>query len=102
MGRVIINIWRVARQELKLTNYGLEEIVFHYFGIREPVFHNWQLTQWFNKGGDGQQLVISYYIRRIFYLEKVLEELETIPRTAEATRLFGCEFESIVSIADTH
>ncbi len=30
-GRVILNIWRLAKHEFRLTNYDLENIVFHLF-----------------------------------------------------------------------
>ncbi len=44
IGRVVLNLWRSAKNELKLTNYDLENVVFHMLKIREPVFDNWTLT----------------------------------------------------------
>ena len=43
-GRVLINIWRVARSELRLTSYDLENVVFNMFSKREPHFSNTVLS----------------------------------------------------------
>lgn len=44
-GRVILNVWRQAKHELKLTNYDIENVILHLFKIRESVFDNSTLTK---------------------------------------------------------
>ena len=52
-----MNIWRIARHELKMTNYDLEEVTNFLFGLREPVFSQWELTKLFNDGGSRRAFV---------------------------------------------
>ncbi|KRX00969.1 Ribonuclease H-like domain [Pseudocohnilembus persalinus] len=94
-GRVVLNVWRICKSGLKLKNYDLENVILELFKNREPVFNNWTLTKLYN---DQQQkhIVLKYFIKRINYVDKIINEMGTLTQSSEQTRLFGCEFESTI------
>jgi DNA polymerase elongation subunit (family B) len=96
-GRVLINVWRIAEFELKLKNYSLESVIFHLFKKREPVFSNWTLTQWWDESRESRSRTLNYIRQRLIYTEEILNRLNTIPLTVEMTKLYGIDFDSVVS-----
>ena len=81
-GRVVLNIWRIARFELKLTNYDIENVIFALFKKREPAFANWTLSNWYlinyllinntkryNESLDSRPRVFRYFLKRNQYCE---------------------------------
>ncbi len=59
----------MARFELRLTNYDLENVIFNLLKKREPCFHNWTLTNWFNESNDSKSRVLRYFLRKLDYCE---------------------------------
>ena len=52
-GRIILNLWRILRQETKLAIYTFESCVAHVLQLRVPHIPCYQLAQWFTGGAAG-------------------------------------------------
>ena len=53
-GRVVLNLWRLLRSELKLRIYTFESCVAAVLQLRTPHVPAWVLAQWFSKGPGGR------------------------------------------------
>ncbi len=53
-GRIILNLWRILRQETKLAIYTFESCVAHVLQLRVPHIPCYQLAQWFTGGPAGE------------------------------------------------
>uniref|UniRef100_A0A8C5WZ88 DNA polymerase zeta catalytic subunit n=1 Tax=Laticauda laticaudata TaxID=8630 RepID=A0A8C5WZ88_LATLA len=93
VGRVILNIWRIMRHEVALTNYTFENVSFHILHQRFPLFTPRVLSDWFdNKADICRWKIIDYYISRVRGNIQLLEQVDLIGRTSEMARLFGIQF----------
>ncbi|XP_026522470.1 DNA polymerase zeta catalytic subunit [Notechis scutatus] len=93
VGRVILNIWRIMRHEVALTNYTFENVSFHILHQRFPLFTPRVLSDWFdNKADIYRWKIIDYYISRVRGNIQLLEQMDLISRTSEMARLFGIQF----------
>ncbi|CAI5758271.1 unnamed protein product [Candida verbasci] len=94
-GRHMINVWRVLRSELSLTSYSLENVTYHLLHRTLPKYSNHQLTQWL-KANQYHELfiVMSYYMKRIELILKIIAVQELITRNVEHSRLIGIDFNS--------
>ena len=54
-GRVVLNLWRILRGELKLRIYTFEACVAAVLQIRTPHVPAWGLAAWFRGGPGGAQ-----------------------------------------------
>ena len=52
-GRIVLNVWRILRSELKLNIYTFESCVAAVLQLRTPHVQPHVLTQWFNAGPAG-------------------------------------------------
>ena len=55
-GRIVLNLWRLLRSELKLRIYTFESCVAAVLQLRTPHVPAWVLAQWFNNGPAGAVL----------------------------------------------
>ncbi|XP_073432100.1 DNA polymerase zeta catalytic subunit isoform X2 [Dendrobates tinctorius] len=93
VGRVILNVWRMMRPEVALTNYTFENVVFHVLHQRFPLFTFRTLSDWFdNKSDIYRWRMIDHYMSRVLGTLQLLEHLDLIGRTSELARLFGIQF----------
>ncbi|XP_066469530.1 DNA polymerase zeta catalytic subunit isoform X1 [Tiliqua scincoides] len=93
VGRVILNVWRIMRNEVALTNYTFENVGFHILHQRFPLFTSRVLSDWFdNKADIYRWKMVDYYISRVCGNLQLLEQLDLIGRTSEMARLFGIQF----------
>lgn len=53
-GRILLNLWRVLRGELKLGSYSFESCCAAVLGLRVPRVREQQLALWFAAGGGGK------------------------------------------------
>ena len=53
-GRIVLNVWRILRSELKLNIYTFESCVAAVLQLRTPHVQPHVLTQWFNAGPAGR------------------------------------------------
>lgn len=52
-GRIVLNLWRLLRSELKLRIYTFESCVAAVLQLRTPHIPAWVLSQWFQGGPAG-------------------------------------------------
>ncbi|XP_056422313.1 DNA polymerase zeta catalytic subunit isoform X2 [Hyla sarda] len=93
VGRIILNVWRMMRPEVALTNYTFENVVFHVLHQRFPLFTFRTLSDWFDQKTDVYRWrMIDHYMSRVRGSLQLLEHLDLIGRTSELARLFGIQF----------
>ncbi|XP_061479614.1 DNA polymerase zeta catalytic subunit [Rhineura floridana] len=93
VGRVMLNIWRIMRNEVALTNYTFENVGFHILHQRFPLFTSRILSDWFdNKADIYRWKMIDYYTSRVHGNLQLLKQVDLIGRTSEMARLFGIQF----------
>ncbi|XP_025040532.2 DNA polymerase zeta catalytic subunit isoform X2 [Pelodiscus sinensis] len=93
VGRIILNLWRMMRNEVTLTNYTFENVGFHVLHQRFPLFTSRVLSDWFdNKIDIYRWKMVDHYISHVRGNLQMLEQLDLIGRTSEMARLFGIQF----------
>ncbi|XP_022100801.1 uncharacterized protein LOC110984687 isoform X2 [Acanthaster planci] len=98
-GRITLNLWRLMRHEVALTNYSFENVAFHVLHQRVPLFTYRKLSDWFDHRNPQlfRWRVIEYYSVRVRGSLKLLQQLDLIGRTSELARVFGFQFYSVLS-----
>lgn len=95
-GRNLLNVWRIIKGELKITNYSIQNITYHLLHQTLPKYLNLQLSQWFSSGNVDQLLmVLKYYQKIVSLVLKIMYIQEMIIRNVEQARLVGIDFNSI-------
>ncbi|KAG8582486.1 hypothetical protein GDO81_008073 [Engystomops pustulosus] len=93
VGRIVLNVWRMMRPEVALTNYAFENVAFHVLHQRFPLFTFRTLSDWFDHKTDIYRWrMIDHYMSRVHGTLQLLEHLDLIGRTSELARLFGIQF----------
>ncbi|KAM9316643.1 DNA polymerase zeta catalytic subunit [Gastrophryne carolinensis] len=93
VGRVVLNVWRMMKPEVALTNYTFENVAFHVLHQRFPLFTFRTLSDWFDHKSDIYRWRITdHYMNRVHGTLGLLEHLDLIGRTSELARLFGIQF----------
>lgn len=94
-GRHILNIWRLLKSELSLTNYSLENISYHLLHQTLPRYLNFQLSQWYSENNFLSLLsIFKYYMKRVQLMMKIIDIQELITKNVEQSRLIGIDFNS--------
>lgn len=95
-GRNLLNVWRVIKGELKITNYSIQNITYHLLHQTLPKYLNLQLSEWFSNGKITNLLmVLKYYQKIISLVLKIMYIQEMIIRNVEQARLVGIDFNAI-------
>ncbi|XP_075718396.1 DNA polymerase zeta catalytic subunit [Rhinoderma darwinii] len=93
VGRIILNVWRMMRPEVALTNYAFENVAFHILHQRFPLFTFRTLSDWFDHKSDiNRWRMTDHYMSRVHGTLHLLRHLDLIGRTSELARLFGIQF----------
>ncbi|KAK2505421.1 hypothetical protein MC885_016958 [Smutsia gigantea] len=93
VGRITLNLWRIMRNEVSLTNYTFENVSFHVLHQRFPLFSFRVLSDWFDNETDLYRWkTVDHYISRVRGNLQMLEQLDLIGKTSEMARLFGIQF----------
>ncbi len=74
-GRIILNLWRLLRDELKLRIYTFEACAAAVLQLRTPRAPPWQLAQWF-RGGATRWRCVAYWVRRARLSLAMIEQLD--------------------------
>ncbi len=74
-GRIILNLWRLLRDELKLRIYTFEACAAAVLQLRTPRTPPWQLAQWF-RGGATRWRCVAYWVRRARLSLAMIEQLD--------------------------
>lgn len=94
-GRVIINLWRVLKNEVSFTNYDLDNVCFQILKKREPKFEYDILTQWWIKGLFSN--VANYLMQRLHSMFAILDSLDLINRDINMAKVYGTDYESVMT-----
>ncbi|RXK35490.1 hypothetical protein M231_07268 [Tremella mesenterica] len=96
-GRHILNIWRICRSELNLTQYTFENVAFHLLHQRVPHYSAANLTAlWKGKMPSHTLRVIKYLLHRVVMYMEMVDAAEIITKNAEFARVFGVDFASVM------
>ncbi|GAV63152.1 LOW QUALITY PROTEIN: DNA_pol_B domain-containing protein/DNA_pol_B_exo1 domain-containing protein/zf-C4pol domain-containing protein, partial [Cephalotus follicularis] len=97
-GRVVLNVWRLMRGEVKLNMYTVEAVAEAVLRRKVPSVHHKVLTKWFSSGpGRARYRCIEYVMARAKLNLEIMNQLDMINRTSELARVFGIEFFSVLS-----
>ncbi|XP_024028845.1 DNA polymerase zeta catalytic subunit isoform X2 [Morus notabilis] len=97
-GRIVLNVWRLMRGELKLNIYTIEAVAEAVLRRKIPYISYKVLTRWFSSGPDrARYRCIEYVTERAKLNLEILNQLDMINRTSELARVFGIDFFSVLS-----
>lgn len=96
-GRIVLNLWRILRSEVKLSSYTLHVVALHLLGIRVP-HHSWaSLNRFLKSGLRGVRRALDDRISRARLTFALLSSQNLVQRTSELARLFGIDFFSVLT-----
>ncbi|KAJ7973360.1 DNA polymerase [Quillaja saponaria] len=97
-GRVVLNVWRLMRGELKLKLYSVEAVAEAVLRRKIPSIPYKVLTKWFLSGpGRARFRCIEYIMERAKLDLELMNQLDMVNRTSELARVFGIDFFSVLS-----
>ncbi|KAK4282799.1 hypothetical protein QN277_014132 [Acacia crassicarpa] len=97
-GRIVLNVWRLIRGEVKLNLYSVEAVAEAVLRRKVPSIHNKVLTKWFSGGpGRARYRCVEYVTERAKLNLQILSQLDMVNRTSELARIFGIDFFSVLS-----
>ena len=96
-GRYVLNIWRIIRSNVALTQYTAENLAFNILHERIPHFSYSDLTNMWTNSTDSSYLatVLRYWMTRVRVNIKLLQKQDFIDKTIEQAKLIGVDFHSI-------
>ncbi|KAI8374784.1 hypothetical protein BD560DRAFT_393226 [Blakeslea trispora] len=98
VGRHMLNVWRLMRNELTLTSYTLENVAYHLLHYRVPHYSYAILTNWYNNGpAILKYRLFKHYIRRVQLNLELLEASQVISRMCESARVYGIDFYAVMT-----
>lgn len=78
-GRIVLNIWRLMRNEVKLNLYTLEAVTEAVLKRKFPYIHHRVLTQWFNSGPQKARFrCIEYVMERAKLNLQLMNQLDMV------------------------
>ncbi|KAK7258870.1 hypothetical protein RIF29_24458 [Crotalaria pallida] len=97
-GRIVLNVWRLIRGEVKLNLYSFEAVAEAVLRRKIPSIHHKVLTKWFSSGaGEARYQCLKYITERAKLNLEILNQLDMVNRTSELARVFGIDFFSVLS-----
>ena len=95
-GRIILNVWRLLRLEVTLTEYSYENVVWHVLKRRCAKFSSQTLTKMWSMN-HTRWMVIDYLTKRSGGTMELLDKLDVLGRTSELAKLFGIQFLEVLT-----
>ena len=78
-GRIVLNIWRLMRGEVKLNNYSLEAVADEVLRRKVPLVPNKTLNRWFATGpGRGRHRCIEYVSGKAMLNLEIMNQLDLV------------------------
>ena len=78
-GRIVFNVWRLMRGEIKLNMYTAEAVAEAVLRQKIPSIHNKILAKWFSSGsGRARYRSIEYVIRRAKLNFEIMNQLDMV------------------------
>ncbi|CAN0914193.1 DNA polymerase zeta catalytic subunit [Linum grandiflorum] len=97
-GRIVLNVWRLVRSEVKLNLYTIEAVSEAVLRRKTPSIPYKVLTRWFASGvGRGRYRCIEFLVQRVNLNLEIVDQLDMVNRTSELARVFGIDFFSVLS-----
>ncbi|GKV20699.1 hypothetical protein SLEP1_g30785 [Rubroshorea leprosula] len=97
-GRIVPNVWRLMRNEVKLNMYSIEAVAESVLRRKVPSIPYKVLTKWFLSGpARARYRCIEYVIERAKLNLQMMDQLDMINRTSELAHIFGIDFFSVLS-----
>ncbi|GMI88783.1 recovery protein 3 [Hibiscus trionum] len=97
-GRIVLNVWRLMRSEVKLNMYTTEAVAESVLRRKIPAIPYKVLTKWFSSGCTrARYRCVEYVIERAKLNLEIMIQLDMINRTSELARVFGIDFFSVLS-----
>lgn len=97
-GRIVLNVWRLMRGEVKLNMYTVEAVAETVLRRKTPSIPFGVLTKWFASGpGRARYRCVEYVVGRAKLNLEIMNQLDMINRTSELARVFGIDFFSVLS-----
>ncbi|XP_059486071.1 DNA polymerase zeta catalytic subunit isoform X2 [Neocloeon triangulifer] len=95
-GRIVLNLWRIMRNEIALQNYSLESVTYHLLKQRIPQHPASLLLSWWSEVRRCF-LVSNHLLTRLLASHRLLDNLDFLGRTSELAKLFGIQFSEVLS-----
>ncbi|KAL3516081.1 hypothetical protein ACH5RR_022983 [Cinchona calisaya] len=97
-GRIVLNVWRLMRGEVKLNMYTAEAVAEAVLRKKVPYIPCKVLAKWFSSGpGRARYRCMEYVFGKAKLNLHIINQLDMINRTSELARVFGIDFFSVLS-----
>ncbi|XP_027107695.1 DNA polymerase zeta catalytic subunit isoform X2 [Coffea arabica] len=97
-GRIVLNVWRLMRGEVKLRMYTIEAVAETVLRKKVPYIPCMVLAKWFSSGpGRARYRCMEYLLVKTKLNLDIMNQLDMINRTSELARVFGIDFFSVLS-----
>ena len=101
VGRILLNLWRCCRSEIKLNIYTKENVVYNLLNERIPLIPYKTITKWYNSYNTSnyyEYVIILKYLLQITSINfDIINDIDLIGRTSEMSRVIGIDFFSVLS-----
>ncbi|CAB4252707.1 DNA-directed DNA polymerase [Maudiozyma barnettii] len=96
-GRYVLNVWRIIRANVALTQYTIENLAFTLLHERIPHFSYSDLTDMWNNMSSITYLksLFHYWMTRVRINIELLKKQDFIDKTIEQAKLIGIDFHSV-------
>jgi hypothetical protein len=95
-GRIVLELWRIMKSELKLFNYTYSNVAAHVLSLRVPFFSPCQLTKWFVAPTTKHRTVLHMAALTRLNLD-LLDKVDLVRKVSESARLYGIDFNSVLT-----
>ncbi|KAJ2867010.1 DNA polymerase zeta [Coemansia aciculifera] len=98
VGRHVLNIWRLMRDELSLTSYTFEKIAKEVLGEQQPHYPPHQLAAWYSSGPAVARIrTLQHVLYRARTALRILDKTGIVARAAEFASVIGIDFSSVLT-----
>ena len=94
-GRNVLNLWRILKAEVKLSDYSFENCVKNVLNLRVPRFEPRTKQEWL-EGSSPWRCFRDIQQRAALSLH-LAESIDLVGRTSEFARVFGIDFYSVLT-----
>jgi DNA polymerase zeta len=95
-GRCVLNFWRIARSELGLGSYSFEAAMMALLQRRVPAHTRATLGEWYDLPVQRWR-VVAHLAAQARGCLLMCTQLDLIGRTSELARVFGIDFNSVIT-----
>lgn len=82
--------------ELRITNYDLDNVSFHVLKKRLPCFSQDALLSWWSSPST-YNTTVDYVYQRLHCSLDILDTLNLIPRDMNMAKVYGIDYESVMT-----